>query len=53
MSDSTRMKIDDEVRRLTEESYKRALGLIKQHRQSLDMLAEALMHEETLTGQQV
>jgi len=53
MSDSTKAKIDDEVRKLTDESYKRALNMLKKHRHSLVALAEALIAEETLTGQQV
>ena len=50
---STKAKIDEEVRKLTEDSYKRALNLLKRHKQSLAALAEALINDETLTGQQV
>ena len=53
MSDSTKAKIDEEVRRLTDESYKRALNLLRKHEHTLRALAEQLVEEETLTGQQV
>ena len=33
MSDSTKSKIDEEVRKLTEDSYKRALNMLKKNKQ--------------------
>jgi len=53
MSDSTQAKIDEEVRKLTEDSYRRALQMLRKNRHSLEALAEFLIVEETLTGQQV
>lgn len=53
MSDSTKAKIDEEVRRLTDESYKRALNLLRKHEHTLYVLADTLVEDETLTGQQV
>ena len=40
--------IDQEVSRLLTESYERALGLLEEHREILDHIAEALLERETL-----
>jgi ATP-dependent metalloprotease len=45
--------IDSEVTRLLNESYKRALGLLKIHRRELDLLAEALLNYETLDADDI
>ena len=47
-SQRTLQTIDDEVKRLTDESYARALAMLSEHRQQLDGLAEALLAHETL-----
>jgi ATP-dependent metalloprotease len=45
--------IDSEVSRLLNESYKRAIGLLKSHRRELDLLAEALLNYETLDADDI
>jgi cell division protease FtsH len=47
-SESTSQLIDDEVRSLTNQSYIRALDLLKTNRDKLDALANALLEKETL-----
>jgi cell division protease FtsH len=44
--------IDEEVRQLVESSYERATMLLEQHRDKLDLLAEALLERETLTREE-
>jgi ATP-dependent Zn protease len=39
--------------RLLNESYKRAIGLLKSHRRELDLLAEALLNYETLDAEDI
>ena len=53
LSPETRAAIDGEVRRLLEESYERAKGLLTKHSKKLHTLAELLQEEETLTGKQI
>ncbi|CAF0818621.1 unnamed protein product [Rotaria sordida] len=45
--------IDLEIKRLMQESYDRAKVLLKQHAHELKMLAEALLHFETLSANDV
>ena len=52
-SGATRAKIDSEVKRMTEEAYKRAKELLKKHTKEHHLLAEALLEYETLTGDEV
>ena len=40
--------IDDEIHRLMDEAYARALSILRQHRAVLDCLARALLGSETL-----
>ncbi len=47
-SQHTAELIDSEVRSITEQSYKRALELLKSNREKLDKLAHALLEKETL-----
>ena len=49
-SDETRIKIDAEVKRITDESYTRATKTLKDNAKRHHMLAKALMEYETLTG---
>ena len=39
--------------RLLNESYKRAMGVLKAHRRELDLLAEALLNYETLDAEDI
>jgi len=47
-SERTRQLVDDEVRRIVDESYEETVVLIREHRDNLDGLAEALLAHETL-----
>jgi len=47
-SDDTATKIDDEVRKLLEEQYERAQGMLTKHRRELDILAQELLTKEVL-----
>jgi cell division protease FtsH len=47
-SESLRLLIDDEVRRIADECYLEAVGVLRSHRKSLDSLALALLQHETL-----
>jgi cell division protease FtsH len=46
-------EIDAEVKRIIDEGYQRAKGLIEKHRDRLEMLAQKLLEYETLDGAQV
>lgn len=52
-SESTAVKIDEEIRRLVTENYHRAKTLLTDHRDILCRLAEALLEYETLTSEQI
>jgi cell division protease FtsH len=52
-SDSTEALVDEEVQRLVREAFQRATEVIKEHRDGLDRVAEALMEEEEITGRRV
>jgi len=47
-SETTQRLVDDEVRRIVEESYAEARQLLNDHRDQLESLTEALLREETL-----
>ena len=48
LSSETKQKIEDEVRRMIDESYVRAKKLLTENRTKLDLLAAALVEYETL-----
>ncbi|MFM1942027.1 MAG: ATP-dependent zinc metalloprotease FtsH [Verrucomicrobiota bacterium] len=52
-SEQTAREIDAEVRGLIDEAYRRAQGIIDEHRDKLELLAQALLDHETLDGPQV
>ena len=52
-SPETEELIDMEVRRIVEEGYETANGILSKHRVKLDRLAEALLEYETLTGEEI
>ena len=52
-SEQTAQSIDDEVKRLVDEGYNSAKKLIDEHRDKLEMIANALLEYETLDGTQV
>jgi cell division protease FtsH len=53
MSDETAKKIDSEIRKLVEGGHSRATMLLKKHRKQLNLLAEALLEFETLSGDEI
>jgi cell division protease FtsH len=48
VSERTRQRIDDEVKRVVEEAHVEAIRLLTENRSRLDGIAEALLREETL-----
>ena len=52
-SEATAQEIDAEVRKLCDEAYQRALKLISEHRDKLEIIAKALLEFETLDGKQI
>jgi cell division protease FtsH len=53
ISDRTAEEIDEEVRAIVNKNYKHAETLLKEHREILDMMAEALIKYETLDSNQI
>jgi cell division protease FtsH len=47
-AEATRELVDSEVRRIVSEAYELALGRLREHRDRLDALAQALLERETL-----
>lgn len=52
-SEATAQEIDHEVRRYCDEAYARAVKLINEHRDHLEVIAKALLEYETLDGKQI
>jgi cell division protease FtsH len=50
VSERTRQRIDDEMRRIVGEAHDEAVQLLGDNRERLDSLAEALFQAETLEG---
>jgi cell division protease FtsH len=48
VSPATQKLVDDEVRRVVDEAHREVVALLKQNRDKLDSLAEALLEHETL-----
>lgn len=53
LSPQTQELLDQEIRRTLDESYNRAKGILKAHSHELKVLAEALLHHETLDADQI
>ena len=53
VSDATAKIIDEEIRRLIDEAEADARKILNKHRDELDILGEALLEYETLTGDEV
>lgn len=51
-SDSTELRIDEEVIRLTSECYEKAKELLSEHMETLDRLAGTLFEKETISGEE-
>ncbi|AVN64728.1 MULTISPECIES: ATP-dependent zinc metalloprotease FtsH [Mesoplasma] len=52
-SDETAARIDAEISKILEESYKIALKIIKENMETLELLAESLRVLETITAEQI
>ncbi|MBQ0059926.1 MAG: ATP-dependent zinc metalloprotease FtsH [Lachnospiraceae bacterium] len=50
--DETATEVDHEVMKMLKEAYAKALELLKEHRSSLDRIAEYLINKETITGKE-
>jgi len=53
VSDETTHVIDEEVRGIVEANYKRARQILIEHRDQLDLMAEALIRYETIDSEQI
>ena len=53
VSQHTRAAVDSEVKRLTSHAYENARSILTRHQDKLHLLAEELIKEETLSGDQV
>jgi cell division protease FtsH len=52
-SEATAQEIDREVRKFCDDAYTRAVKLIGDHREQLEVIAKALLEYETLDGKQI
>ena len=52
-SESTAVEIDQEIKRLVQENYARAKGLLQENLPALHRLAKALLEHEVLEGEQI
>ncbi len=52
-SQSTAMRVDEEIRRIIDENYERAEKILRDNRNQLDLLTQALLDYETLDGEEV
>jgi len=52
-SETTAREVDEEVRSIVEEAYQRALGCLRENREQLDNVAEALLEKEEIPGDRV
>ncbi|HWM24895.1 MAG TPA: ATP-dependent zinc metalloprotease FtsH [Chthoniobacterales bacterium] len=52
-SEATAEQIDGEVRKLIDDAYKTAMKTLTAHRQTLEVIAKALLEYETLDGAQI
>ena len=49
-SDVTAAAVDEEVRKIMEECYKEAKAILSENMEAMDMIAEQLIREETISG---
>ncbi len=49
----TAREIDEEVKRIVEDAYDRAVRTLEENREQLDRLAEVLLEREELSGEDV
>jgi cell division protease FtsH len=52
-SEETAREIDEEVRRIVNEAYEKAVAIVRQNHEALDRVAEALLLYETIDGDEL
>jgi cell division protease FtsH len=52
-SDQVAFEIDKEIRRIVDEAYDKAEGILEEYRDKMDLLAKELMEKETLSREEV
>jgi len=52
ISPDMQSKVDKEIKRIVDESYKRALEILKKAKKKLDVIADKLVKQETLEGEE-
>ncbi len=52
-SESTAVQVDQEIKRLVDDAYRRATTILRDNRGQLDLLSQALLDFETLDGEEV
>jgi cell division protease FtsH len=52
-SETTAREVDEEIKSILESAYRRAVEVLQQYRQDLDNVAQALLSEEELPGEEV
>jgi cell division protease FtsH len=52
-SEATAREIDEEVRKILAEAYKKSAGILAKNRDGLDRVADALMKKEEITGEEI
>jgi cell division protease FtsH len=53
MSDATAAIIDEEIRTIVDKAYEDAQKMLKKHKSELELLAQALLEYETLSGDEI
>lgn len=53
MGDATALAVDNEIHRIIDAAYETTRTILKKYRSQLDLLAQALIEHETLTGEEV
>ncbi|MFB6098663.1 MAG: ATP-dependent zinc metalloprotease FtsH [Salinibacter sp.] len=52
-SDETAREVDEEIRRITENAFQRAVDTLTEHREAFDRLAEMLVEQEEVPGRDI
>jgi cell division protease FtsH len=52
-SETTAHEVDQEIKAILDESYERAMDILREYRQALDRLVETLLEEEEIPGERV
>lgn len=52
ISPQMQAKVDREIKRIVDESYEKALAILKKNRKKLDLIAKKLLDQETIDGEE-